>query len=492
MNRFLKYFAVSAFFIGTAAVNSFAGDITQNGGDDLTTWTVAKEAVEGGTSGDPLLSAIGGKIADIEYTPSDIPLTTLSDAIVTYTLSAGKWMDVTSNVDLQLCDPDGNLVGEYDHGEGTNTIAFTNTNAGSGIVSNSSAYTIGYNGGADCDSSPAGDDIVISVPPGTTSQTLTVKAGITSTQVIHDEASGQLTEVTNMLSAAVSQKANAVIDFAEEFKLFYDNNEGDDADSVAVEWTVEALDDYGADVSVADDRAYSLVASDISGIDLVQVNGVDCTETTATKTYTCTVSNNDITDGETDEIVIFVDGDTVLGERTFTITAQYAFDDASMEDRTSANSTALLTTADAGKWTLRGTSVYVPLIKTVAGKSETLIKLQSSDTTAGANAVKAQVLATDGSLVSVSLGSITAGTPLDILGSAIKTAVTAAGKSVNGTTGFAAVLNINAGADKLFGYGIVQDGTSQKRLPLNITGSGFDGLDSTTLYNTLTAIENAL
>jgi hypothetical protein len=158
-------------------------------------------------------------------------------------------------------------------------------------------------------------------------------------------------------------------------------------------------------------------------------------------------------------IYVNVTGTDVLSERSFTVDAFLDFAASNVMDKT------LLTNADFGTWTYKGTSVYVPLIGVnPATGRETYIKLQSKDTSPNANKVKAIILASDGSLVTADLGYITAGQPFVITGSDLAAKVQAAGKTVGDS--FAAILIVTTDEANLFGYANIIDPSGAKRVPL--------------------------
>jgi hypothetical protein len=114
---------------------------------------------------------------------------------------------------------------------------------------------------------------------------------------------------------------------------------------------------------------------------------------------------------------------------------------------------------------LDATQYYIPLIKVATGE-DTYIKVQSKSTIGGANGVLVQILASDGSLVSYNAGTITPGTPLTITGSQLVSAVTSAGKTVDGAKGFAAIVTVNAPEGDVFAYANTCNVSGCKRIPV--------------------------
>lgn len=115
------------------------------------------------------------------------------------------------------------------------------------------------------------------------------------------------------------------------------------------------------------------------------------------------------------------------------------------------------------------TQYYIPLIKVATGE-DTYIKVQSKSTIGGANGVSIQILASDGSLVTYNAGTITPGTPLTITGSQLVSAVTSAGKTVDGAKGFAAIVTINAPEGDVFAYANTCNVSGCKRIPVKTVG----------------------
>jgi hypothetical protein len=118
------------------------------------------------------------------------------------------------------------------------------------------------------------------------------------------------------------------------------------------------------------------------------------------------------------------------------------------------------------------TQYYIPLIKyNPAAGEETYIKLQSKNTIGGANGVLVQILASDGSLVPYNAGTITPGTPLTITGSQLVSAVTSAGKTVDGSKGFAVIVTVNAPEADVFAYAnTCSNAAGCKRIPVKTFG----------------------
>jgi hypothetical protein len=135
----------------------------------------------------------------------------------------------------------------------------------------------------------------------------------------------------------------------------------------------------------------------------------------------------------------------------------------------------LTPTVETG-WTfvLNATQYYIPIIETnTTTGAETYIKFQSDSTQTGANGVTALLLCADGTTVNVTLPSITTGTVSTITGSQLIAAATAAGKTVSGgsasgSTGFAAVITINAPAANIWGASNYCDASGCRNVPVEV------------------------
>jgi len=457
-------FVVAAFAMLT--VPAFAGTLTltNNAGGTAGPYLQAKEAVEGGTTSAPLAVNIGDKLAG--YKPTTIPLGSLSDPVVAIKVDSGK-LTVVSNP--ALCTSiGGTLLATYAAGSGTDTLVL-NPVAGQSI-SNGVTYVFGRAGA--CAVALAAADVTATVLPGKTSVGVTVTSGTAATQVVHDTATATLVSVAPQFTATVSTSANALIDPAEAFKKF---TGAAVTDTIAVTITNDIAKLDSATVAAATDvTTLKFGLTDVTGlaatsVTVAAVPAYTCALDLTTKIATCTSA---AAAAATDvPIATFtIDGTSVLAERTFTATAEINFGTAGIQDHTVALNTALLNAADAGKWLYDGTTVYIPLIKTVAdGGVETYIKLQTSDVTSGANGINAVILTSDGTLVSADMGAITPGVAKTVTGADLMAKVTAAGKTVDGAAGFAAKLNLYTDQANLYGYANIVDYMGAKRIPLSTT-----------------------
>jgi hypothetical protein len=161
---------------------------------------------------------------------------------------------------------------------------------------------------------------------------------------------------------------------------------------------------------------------------------------------------------------ITVDGTTVLTARSFTVTLSTVAAAAPSEF---ARAITLLSGATSHTWVLDATNFIVPLVGfSVDGTRETFIKIFSKSSAAGANAVTVNVLASDGTMVALTAGTITPGLAFTITGSGLGAGVVAAQKTVDGVQGFPAILSINTPEEDLFIFVNLIDPSGAKVIPV--------------------------
>ena len=120
-------------------------------------------------------------------------------------------------------------------------------------------------------------------------------------------------------------------------------------------------------------------------------------------------------------------------------------------------------------------TIYVPLVRSSSANGvETYIKLQSSETTAGTNGIRVDILADDGTFVSADMGTIVAGTPFTISGADLIAKVAEASKTVDGNAGFAVKIYVDSAHEFIYGYANIVDAAGTKRIPLS-TVDGIGG-----------------
>jgi hypothetical protein len=174
-----------------------------------------------------------------------------------------------------------------------------------------------------------------------------------------------------------------------------------------------------------------------------------------------TVTGLDVALGGDPPLFIEVNGTTVLSARSFTAT----FSTTVLGEI--ARAITLLSAATSHTWVLDATNFIIPLVGFSAdGTRETFIKIFSKSSAAGANSVSVNVLATDGTMVALTAGTITPGVAFTITGSGLGAGVVAAGKTVNGVQGFPAILSINTPAEDLFIFANLIDPSGAKVIPV--------------------------
>jgi hypothetical protein len=502
-----------------------AGTLTTDNSTTLKPIVAAKEAVAGGTANTPtkldVTTAVTGTFTPgnpgdptatppvpatqptytgIVITPAGIPLGTLTDGIMNVT-SSGKWTVVSGTDTLSICAPsaDGTTLEPQltlKNGNGTSSLIFDKTNGGTGSITNGERYVMGW--GTTCAAAPTDgtSKLQLELPAGSTSATLTVTTGLATTQQLFDTA-GPVTFLTvaNQLSAAVTKQVKNQIDFNDNFLSLIDVTQtpskvSSDTIDVAVTaalsgapatfgagdkviTTITVSDPAGlattstatvADITAVDPNTGtgSGVFTDGSCVDVVASTGkIVCTSTAtgplvdpATLPMTGPVT-------DTLEYTINTDTNTAITEKTFSVTTEFDFADATMQDRTVANGNALLANAPAGTWTFNGTTIHVPLLKG-SGGTNTFIKLQSKVNAA----VRGLVLCSDGVSRPVDLGTITAGTPKLITSDTVVAALGSAG-TVDQSAGYAMTLSVTADQANIFGYANTVDAAGNSRfIPL--------------------------
>jgi len=404
-------------------------------------YKVAKELVDAAA----VNATVGFNATTHTYTPSQIPLGSLTGPVIAVSVDKGK----IYGTNVAICDLSNKTIAVYQSGDGTNQLVFSSANS---TVSNGATYWIGN---STCNGTA---DLTFEIPQGASSVTLTIKTGVGATQQVLDTASATIISVVPQFSASVGRKFSAKIDYESEFKKFESNATTD-------EGTIE-LKSSGLEVTVGNkvDKkeatfSVTLKPTDMSGINEVWIDGSNCTKLTDSFVCNATISSIDFTGSKTYTINATVTKTDVLAERSFKVDAFLDFASDKAKD------VLLLSNADFGAWTYKGTALYVPLIGVnPATGRETYIKLQSKDTNPVANKVKAIILASDGSLVTADLGKITPGQPFTITGSDLAAKVQAAGKTVGDS--FAAILVVTTDEANLFGYANIIDPSGAKRVPL--------------------------
>ena len=439
--------------LGTVGLMGFVYSYVQAGSLTVSSpYKVAKELVDVAA-----VNATGVVNATHTYTPSQIPLGSLTGPTIAVSVDNGKIYVGSQGV--AICDSSNNTIGVYQAGNGTNQLVFSNATA---TVSNGANYWIGN---STCNGTA---NLTFEIPKGASSVALTIKTGVGATQTVLDTAQATIISVVPQFSASVGSKLSNQIDYAYDFKKFYGNTTSDNGTIELVSASLNLPVQNNA-TSNATTFSVTLKPTDMAGIANATINNSTATTPTpcnngadriicnATYDITGFVNKN-----ATFTITVNVTGTDVLSERSFTVDAFLDFAASNVVDKT------LLTNADFGAWTYKGTTIYVPIIGVnPATGRETYIKLQSKDTSPYANKVKAIILASDGSLVTADLGQITPGQPFTIKGSDLAAKVQAAGKTVGDS--FAAVLVVTTDEANLFGYANIIDPSGAKRVPLKVS-----------------------
>jgi hypothetical protein len=492
-----------------------AKEAVAGGTSNTATKLDVSSAITGGTftpgnPGDPTatppVAATQPAFSGIVITPAGIPLGTLTDGIMNVT-SSGKWTVVTGTDTLSICaaSADGSMLEQQltlKNGNGTNSLIFDKTNGGTGSLTNGERYVLGW--GTTCAAAPTDgtSKLQLELPAGTTSATLTVTSGLATTQQLFDTAGpATFLTVANQLSAAVTKQVKNQINFNDNFLSLVDSTQtppttGLTSDTFDVTVTAAqsgvpatfgAGDKVITTITVSDPAGLATsgtaTVADITGladptdptsgsgiftdgncVDIVAATGkIVCTSTaTAPLIDPLTLPmTGPVT--ETFEYTVSLDQTTptAITEKTFSVTTEFDFADATMQDRTLANSNALLTNASAGTWTFNGTTIHVPLLKG-SGGTNTFIKLQSKVNAS----VRGLVLCSDGVSRPVDLGTITAGTPKLITSDNVVAALGSAG-TVDQSAGYAMTLSVTADQSNIFGYANTVDAAGNSRfIPL--------------------------
>ncbi len=483
---FIGFFAIMAVCCLMVAQAS-AGTISQTGD---TAFTVSSEAVEGTT--DPLVVPIGDHITG--YSPSAIPLGSLTDPVFNLTLSDTNAALIVVDATLAICSAIGgdslDLIASFDTGSGTDSLIFSPS--GSPSITNGVTYFLGTDGTEDCSDAAVAADLTLDVPDGTTSMSMTLSAGTAATQVIHDTAALAFLAVGPQYTGTVGTLANNEIDFETDFETLFGFTAPEvlTSDTIVVDLAFTAQD-FGVNDATTADGADVLscvvtpsdatpfdsfhIDADVSGSppvagDLVDVCVPD--DVVTPTMWTCTWGAADITADDEYWIEGNIPGDTPVPELTIGLDCELAFGDPTeAEDRTVANGTPILEDANGGALVFRGTSVYAPLSRHNSdGTLETFFKFQSRDERATANQIRAIVLC-DGTGPSitevVTVGTISAGTPFQFTSTSLA-ALLSADCTVNSVSGYATILNITSDAGDLFGFAtmVTPDG-NQRREPLS-------------------------
>jgi hypothetical protein len=434
--------------------NVQAGSLTAPSGGPYQPKSVAKELVEANNV-TVQKTDIPFNNSTHKYTPSLSGGGALSNFRITVSVDNAEFNIGSQRV--AICkSADNDTIATLDSG----ISGWTNTLVFQGESSKSLSHGVNYYiGNSTCNGTA---DLNIKVLRGALSVTLTIKAIDGANNQVVDTASAQIISVVPQFAASIASKLSKQIDYASAFKTF-ENNTTSDSGSINLNAT-------SLDVRVSDTNSttfsVTLKPTDMSGFSNVTIkrepsgSAGNCTK--LTDRFVCNATG-DVQDVSNKAYTInaTVTGTDVLAERSFKVDALLDFADTNVADQT------FFTNADFGKWTYKGTTIYVPIIGHAPEQGRfTTIRLQTKDTNLTAIKVRALILASDGSLVAADLGQITPGTPFTITGGQLKDKVVDAGRTVGDT--FAAILIVATAEENLFAYAVMDHQGVSRRVPLKV------------------------
>jgi len=481
MKKYVKIALLMVLAFGLLSGSAFAA-ASLNGGNA----TVASELITAGSAFD-----LPGTAANTAYQPNGAVAVSTQIKI---SLTGGSFTGLAAtggSSGLNICDGTTSM--------GTTTaITAADTSAVVTLVkplASGTVYTIQKN---DCAASPQALGALIRITSGSSSVTMTVDNNAGTDANLY--ATTTIATVADQLSAVISTAAKDTLDFSTSLKKFktggtdttttskatfvllsnetlgskltsghVGNNTGCGAWPNADQLTLTVLPGGSATTMGAGFHATAPFL--MSGF--IVDSAIASTDASGTGTVTLNTAPNivnscgagtlaaNITAAAKTALYLQVLGTTALQARTFNLKV-----DTVKAVNIKAEARTIMASTLAWTWTLDATQYYVPLIKFGSG-TETYIKLQSNSALVGSNGVSIQVLATDGTMVTVTPATnITSGTPYTLTGTDIAALVTAAGKSVSGANGFAAIITINTPNANIFGYANMIDPLGAKRVPL--------------------------
>ena len=502
---FITVLSIAALISG----RTFAGNINTDGINGLPL-TVAKESIDSdkGVVLQNVATAMNSE--NFGYTPTDFQNST-SFQTIKLELDNGIW-NVDSGLQgggniLSLCSNLNELVAIYFSGSGTGQLLLrpvgiltsgveyhlkTSSNPNSGPVCNGNLPTSGL--------LSTGNAIEVTIP-NNMSNDITLKINT----IPIDTASQRLATIEYQYSANIITWAEEKIDNNTDFTTLYNTGKrtSDTTVSIAVELKTCQLDYPVNNNTTVDDKdvfRLTITPSNVTGIsgmyidknlsgmcDVDLSDGCQPDNDNAPTYWSCTWDPADIVTDTKYTVKIKVDGQTIIKEKTFVLDAELVFDgtteapftslnvdNTEAKARTVALVTELLTGTEAGKWKLRGTNIYVPIIKhSSSGSTQTTFKFQSKDNGKNANQLRILVLCNDGSTElfgDSGIFTITPGTPLFFTSTMLASQLNC---SVDNINGYAAVINFTTGEEDLFGYVTIIDNGIVSRVPLS-TKSGVD------------------
>lgn len=374
---------------------------------------------------------------------------------------------------IDICDGT-NSVGSGTLGSDASTLEITLTSD----ISSLKVYTFRSEGAAT--SCEVADTLVIKINGGlsagdavtlaTSNDPLRIDAGPIPVYSLVQQITAEVTGVTSKISFPDAMK---------KFKVDDDNSPPDTEATISkAKLIIKEATGIDDKVTLDVNEYFSLkIIGNLSGTKGKKI-GYD-KDDDGTYEASVTVADADITNGYvtfdvpgdkigsgTDKgaLGIEVDGTTVLTPRTFTTLLKTKIAGEIARE-------VILFDSLTHNWQLDASQYYIPLIGSYPDTGrETYIKLQSKSKVAGSNGVSVQILTSDGSIVTYDAGTITPGAPLVITGADLVAAATAAGKSVDGLAGFAAIITVNAPESDVFIYANMIDPSGAKRIPVKTVG----------------------
>lgn len=481
--RVISLVAAAALVAGGLATTAMAGTVI----NPTTTKAysgkvyVAEENLKTATSNSPVTFKVGGALdnSTFAYEPTDIPLGSLSDPTVSFTLTNGKWEIGASPIaNGSLCLEDASSLGTevacYSSGNDTNQLVFSPPSSGS-TLNNSHKYILVWDNGTAQQELVEGD-IKITLDSYSSKVGVVIKAGSSATQNVADKT-GTITiaEAKPQFSAKVDTPFSATISATSGFKAFI----GGLSDSL----TLNVSDNSSLENAFPGTATYKFVikATSVVGIDNATVaggTGGACTIDNSSNEIVC----DNIT-GTTIRpvITLSVDNKTVLAQNTFTVEGFATFDNSSYVNRDSK--WPLLPTTAAGQWKYQGVTAYIPAMFSGNGY-ETWVNLFVEGGTNTENSVTGIVTLSNGSTCAIDLGKVIPGHKFlisadEIVKDVESNANCRAGLyKTGGIYQFPMQINVYT-SGQVSGYAVMKNGgAGLTRIPLFSTSPNGVGLDS--------------
>ena len=491
--RVISLVAAAALVAGTLSTAAMAGTVITPGKKTYTGQVyVAEENLKTATSNTPVTFDVSGALdnSTFVYEPTNIPLGTLSNPTISFTLTHGTWNIGSAPTTLggtpELCVDLASAVEEgkservacLTTGDGTNQLVFGGIT--NGVLTNSDEYVLVWDNTTAV--APVGsNNITVTVDSYYPQIGLTIKAGSSATQQVSDSTDTvTIAEAKPQFSAKVSAPFNAQISAKSGFKTFDTT-----INPLKNSMTIDISDNTILENAFQDNATYKFVikATSVAGIDnaTVTVDGVANGNCVIDNTSNEIVCDNITGKGIEPQITLTVDNKTVLAQNTFSVEGFAAFNNSSYADRDS--SWPLLPETSAGQWTYQGVTAYIPAMFSGSGY-ETWVNLFVSGGTNTDNTVQGVVTLSDGSLCTIDLGKATPGQKFLISASEIVKKIEndanckASLYKTDGIYQFPMQINVYT-SGQVSGYAVMQNGgAGLTRIPLFSANPQGTGLDS--------------